>query len=71
MASQRTWCCARRELLAELSAPSLRRVINATGVIVHTNLGRAPLPAAARDAVARACRRLLNLELDLDTGERG
>ena len=36
------------------SSPSLRRVINATGVIVHTNLGRAPLPAAARDAVARA-----------------
>ena len=44
-----------RELLAELERPSLRRVINATGVIVHTNLGRAPLPAAARDAVARAC----------------
>ena len=43
-----------RELLAELERPSLRRVINATGVIVHTNLGRAPLAAAARDAVARA-----------------
>ena len=60
-----------RELLAELERPSLRRVINATGVIVHTNLGRAPLPAAARDAVARACDGYCNLELDLASGERG
>ncbi len=60
-----------RELLAELERPSLRRVINATGVIVHTNLGRAPLPAAAGDAVAQACDGYSNLELDLATGERG
>ena len=40
--------------LAALRAASLRRVINATGVIVHTNLGRAPLAATAREAVARA-----------------
>jgi L-seryl-tRNA(Ser) seleniumtransferase len=46
-------------------------VINATGVIVHTNLGRAPLPASARDAVARAANGYSNLELDLATGERG
>jgi L-seryl-tRNA(Ser) seleniumtransferase len=51
--------------------PSLRRVINATGVIVHTNLGRAPLPAAARDAVAAAAHGYSNLELDLGSGERG
>jgi L-seryl-tRNA(Ser) seleniumtransferase len=51
--------------------PSLRRVINASGVIVHTNLGRAPLPPAARDAVAAAARGYSNLELDLDSGERG
>jgi len=51
--------------------PSLRRVLNATGVVVHTNLGRAPLAAAARDAVARAAEGYGNLELDLATGRRG
>ncbi|HEV3390811.1 MAG TPA: L-seryl-tRNA(Sec) selenium transferase, partial [Solirubrobacteraceae bacterium] len=60
-----------RELLAEMERGSLRRVINATGVIVHTNLGRAPLPDAAREAVARAAEGYSNLELDLDSGERG
>jgi L-seryl-tRNA(Ser) seleniumtransferase len=52
-------------------APSLRRVINATGVILHTNLGRAPLPAAAQEAVARVAAGYSNLELDLTSGERG
>jgi L-seryl-tRNA(Ser) seleniumtransferase len=51
--------------------PRLRRVINATGVIVHTNLGRAPLSAAARAAVGRAADGYSNLELDLADGERG
>jgi L-seryl-tRNA(Ser) seleniumtransferase len=51
--------------------PSLRRVLNATGVIVHTNLGRAPLAAAAREAVARAAEGYGNLELDLQSGSRG
>jgi L-seryl-tRNA(Ser) seleniumtransferase len=60
-----------RELLAELERPSLRRVINATGVILHTNLGRAPLPASAREAVTRAAHGYSNLELDLESGERG
>jgi L-seryl-tRNA(Ser) seleniumtransferase len=60
-----------RELLVELQRPSLRRVLNATGVIVHTNLGRAPLPAAAQQALARVAGGYSNLELDLDTGERG
>jgi len=56
--------------LAALASPSLRPVINATGVILHTNLGRAPLARSAREAVARAAG-YSNLELDLDTGVRG
>lgn len=62
------------DLLARARAalrPSLRRAINATGVIVHTNLGRAPLAAAAREAVARVAEGYSNLELDLATGRRG
>jgi L-seryl-tRNA(Ser) seleniumtransferase len=51
--------------------PRLRRVIDATGVIVHTNLGRAPLADGAREAVARAAAGYSNLELDLATGGRG
>ena len=46
-------------------------MLNATGVIVHTNLGRAPLAAAAREAVARAAEGYSNLEWDLATGARG
>jgi L-seryl-tRNA(Ser) seleniumtransferase len=53
------------------AAPSLRRVLNATGVIVHTNLGRAPLGAAARAAVARVAEGYSNLELELEAGARG
>ncbi len=60
-----------RDCLARSQAPSLRRVINATGVIVHTNLGRAPLAASAREALARVAEGYANLELDLDTGARG
>jgi L-seryl-tRNA(Ser) seleniumtransferase len=58
------------QIAAELQRPSLRRLLNATGVIVHTNLGRAPLPAAARAAVERAARGYSNLEFDLESGER-
>ncbi len=57
--------------LAALSSPSLRRVINATGVVVHTNLGRAPLAGAARDAVDLATQGYSNLELELESGSRG
>ena len=52
-------------------APSLRRVINATGVVLHTNLGRAPLARAASDAVAETAVGYSNLEYDIDRGERG
>ena len=51
-------------------APRLRRVINASGIILHTNLGRAPLSRAALDALAVAAG-YSNLELDLTTGRRG
>ncbi|MBV9944340.1 MAG: L-seryl-tRNA(Sec) selenium transferase [Solirubrobacterales bacterium] len=60
-----------RELLAELERPGLRQVLNATGVILHTNLGRAPLAPSAREAVARVAHGYSNLELDLETGQRG
>ena len=49
-------------------APSLRRVINATGVILHTNLGRAPLARAAAARVADLAAGYTNLEYDLDEG---
>jgi L-seryl-tRNA(Ser) seleniumtransferase len=57
--------------LARLQAPSLRRVLNATGVIVHTNLGRAPLAPAALARVEEVARSYSNLELDLGSGARG
>ena len=61
---------AKRRLEADLR-PSLVRVINATGVIVHTNLGRAPLARAAVDRVAALAAGYTNLEYDLDAGHRG
>ena len=57
--------------LRRTMAPALRRVINASGVILHTNLGRAPLSRAAVDAVVAAAAGYTNLELDLETGRRG
>jgi len=59
------------ERLAGATAPSLRRVINATGVIVHTNLGRAPLARAAAERVATLSVGYTNLEYDLAAGARG
>lgn len=58
------------ERLRALAAPRLRRVINASGVILHTNLGRAPLPQAAIAALSVAAG-YSNLELDLMSGRRG
>jgi L-seryl-tRNA(Ser) seleniumtransferase len=55
----------------ELWQPGPRRVINATGVIIHTNLGRAPLSSAALQAVVEAARGYSDLEFTLADGERG
>ncbi len=51
--------------------PSLRRIVNATGIIIHTNAGRAPLSPRVAQAVAEIASGYSNLELDIDTGRRG
>ncbi len=58
-------------LAHQLARPPLVRVINATGVVLHTNLGRAPLADAARAAIDEVARGYSNLEYDLGRGERG
>jgi L-seryl-tRNA(Ser) seleniumtransferase len=60
-----------QQAATRLVAPHPRPVVNATGVLLHTNLGRAPLAEAAADAVARSLGGYSNLELDLETGRRG
>jgi L-seryl-tRNA(Ser) seleniumtransferase len=57
--------------LAAWTAPRLRPVINGTGVVLHTNLGRAPLSAAALEEVTAVARGYCNVELDIDAGRRG
>ena len=57
--------------IGRMRQPSLRRVLNATGVLVHTNLGRAPLAEAALARVAEVGAGYSNLEHDLERGERG
>ena len=57
--------------LVALGTPGLRPVLNATGVVLHTNLGRAPLAPEALARVEAVARGYSNLELDLETGERG
>jgi L-seryl-tRNA(Ser) seleniumtransferase len=65
------WVAAVSAALERAQRPSLRRVLNATGVVLHTNLGRAPLAAAAMDAMQRAAAGYTNLEYDVERGERG
>lgn len=59
------------ELLARLQSPSLKKVINVTGTLLHTNLGRAPLCPQALTAIEEVSRGYSNLEFDLESGERG
>jgi L-seryl-tRNA(Ser) seleniumtransferase len=59
------------DLVERILAHSLQPVINATGVILHTNLGRAPLPLAAIDEMRRTATQYTNLEYDLEAGARG
>jgi L-seryl-tRNA(Ser) seleniumtransferase len=65
------WAVEIRDRLAEQRRPGLRPVLNATGVVLHTNLGRAPLAGAAVRAMVEVAEGYSNLELDLDTGTRG
>lgn len=65
------WTECVSERLTRWLAPSLRPVVNATGVILHTNLGRAPLSEAAQAAVREVASGYTSLEFDLDNGERG
>ncbi len=55
----------------DLTAPSLKPVINCTGIVLHTNLGRAPLSRAARQNIEKITQGYVNLEIDLKSGRRG
>ncbi|PYP43250.1 MAG: L-seryl-tRNA(Sec) selenium transferase [Gemmatimonadetes bacterium] len=65
------WHAAVAAQVQRLAAPSLVPVINATGVVLHTNLGRAPLARAAREVMTRIAAGYSNLEYDLARGARG
>ena len=62
---------ASARVLAERFEPEPARVVNATGVLIHTNLGRAPLSGSARRAVTEAAAGYQSVEIDLETGRRG
>jgi L-seryl-tRNA(Ser) seleniumtransferase len=65
------WAAEVVERAARIGVRSLRPVLNATGVVLHTNLGRAPLAAAAIEALSAVAGGYSNLEFDLDAGVRG
>jgi L-seryl-tRNA(Ser) seleniumtransferase len=69
--TEQQWVASIASVVRSLSQPSLRRVINATGVVLHTNLGRAPLAGSAVQAMAHIAAGFSNLEYDIETGERG
>ena len=70
-ADDAAWVHAIETALVQRQRSTLRRVINATGVVLHTNLGRAPLADAALDAIRAVARGFSTLEYDVTTGGRG
>ncbi|MFL5509107.1 MAG: L-seryl-tRNA(Sec) selenium transferase [Gemmatimonadaceae bacterium] len=69
--TQQQWLDSITSAIRDASRPSLRRVINATGVVLHTNLGRAPLAESAIQAIQHVAEGFSNLEYDIATGQRG
>jgi L-seryl-tRNA(Ser) seleniumtransferase len=69
--SAEQWVATISVAVENLTRPSLRQVINATGVVLHTNLGRAPLAESAVEAISRVARGFSNLEFDLESAARG
>ena len=57
--------------IEQLQNPGLKKVINATGIVLHTNLGRAPLPEQAVSSMYQVCAGYSNFEFDIETGDRG
>ena len=70
-ADDAAWLHAIEAAVAQRQRSTLRRVINATGVVLHTNLGRAPLAGAALDAIRAVAQGFSTLEYDIATGARG
>jgi L-seryl-tRNA(Ser) seleniumtransferase len=69
--TEEQWVAVIAAKVGGMTRPSLRRVINATGVVLHTNLGRAPLADSAVEAIADIASGFSNLEYDLESGARG
>ncbi len=69
--TEQQWVDTIASAIEDATRPSLRRVINATGVVLHTNLGRAPLAGAAIRAIEQVAEGFSNLEYDTATGQRG
>jgi L-seryl-tRNA(Ser) seleniumtransferase len=69
--TQEQWVETIASVVRDATRPSLRRVINATGVVLHTNLGRAPLAQPAIRAIEHVAEGFSNLEYDTETGQRG
>ncbi|MEP6858841.1 MAG: L-seryl-tRNA(Sec) selenium transferase, partial [Gemmatimonadales bacterium] len=69
--TEEQWIDSITSVVRRSTQSSLRRVINATGVVLHTNLGRAPLAEVAIRAIEEAAGGFSNLEYDIETGQRG